>query len=145
MTSSRTRLSPLLRSLAAVMLLMWVAAVTACSTKCLCADSDSEHMGQMPTASSQSHDSHGSDKDCNHDDTFCTSLHSLTPVSTAAVLDKPDFRLAFTVDFLSTAQLVTVAQAETSISRQPPDPEWVFTPEVCLGASSRSHAPPVLA
>jgi hypothetical protein len=144
MTSSRTRLSPLLRSLAAVMLLVWVATVTACTTECLCADSDSQHMGQMPTANSQSHDSHGSDKDCDHDDSFCTSLHSLTPVSTAAVLDKPDFGLAFTLDFLSTAQLVTVAQTETSVSRQPRPCEWVFTPEVCLGAAFRSLAPPVL-
>ena len=144
MTSSRTKLSPLLRSLAAVMLLLWVAAVTACSTKCLCADSDSEHMEQSAMANSQSHDSHGSDKDCDHDDSFCTSLHSLTPVSTATVLDKPDFGLAFTLDFLSTAQLLTVAQTETSISRQPRTREWVFTPEVSLGAAFRSHAPPVL-
>ena len=141
MTSSRTKLSPLLRSLAAVMLLVWVAAVTACTTKCLCADSDSEHMAQAPMADSHSH---GSDKDCDHEDSFCTSLHSLTPVSTAAVLDKPDFGVAFTLDFLSTAQLVTVAQTETSISRQPRIREWVFTPEVYLGAASRSLAPPVL-
>ena len=141
MTSSRTRLSPLLRSFAAVMLLVWVAAFMACSTKCFCADSDSEHAEQ---ASAANNHSPGSDKDCNHDDSFCTSLHSLTPVSTAAVLDKPDFGLAFTLDFLSTAQLVTVAQTETSVSREPPDRQFVFTPEVSLGAAFRSLAPPVL-
>ena len=45
---------------------------------------------------------------------------------------------------LSTAQLVTVAQTETSVSRQPRTREWVFTPEVSLGAAFRSLAPPVL-
>ena len=88
--------------------------------------------------------SHGSDKDCDHEDSFCTSLHSLTPVSTAAVLDKPDFGLAYPLDFLSTAQLVTVAQTETSVSRQPPGRHFVLTPEVSLGAAFRSLAPPVL-
>ena len=146
MISSRTRLSPLLRSLAAVMLLVWVTAFMACSTKCFCADSDSEHAEQ---ASATNNHSPGSDKDCDHedcdhDDSFCTSLHSLTPVSTTTVLDKPDFGLAFTLDFLSTAQLVTAAQTETSVSRQQPDRQFVFTPEVSLGAASRSLAPPVL-
>ena len=141
MTSSRTKSSPLLRSLAAMMLLVWVAAVTACSTKCLCADSDSEHTELAPMADSHSHDS---DQDCNHDDSFCASLHSLTPISAAAVLAKPDFGLAFTLDFFSPAQLVAVAQPETSVSRQPRQREWVFTPDLCLGPAFRSLAPPVL-
>ena len=140
MTSSRTKLSPLLRSLAAVMLLVWVAAVTACSTKCLCADSEANHMEQA-SAHGQSHDS---DKDCDHDNSFCDSLHSLAPMSVSVVLDKPDFGLAFTLDFLTTTQLVAITPLETSVSRQPPSREWVFTPEVSLGAAFRSLAPPVL-
>src|SRR5487761_2482757 len=99
MKRSSAKSGLLLRSLAAVMLLVWVAAVTACSTECSCTESDSDHRELSPVADSHPH---SSDQDCSHDDSLCTSLHSLTPVSTATALDKPDFGPAFTLDFLST-------------------------------------------
>jgi len=142
MTSRRTTLKSLLRFVAAGMLLVWIAAVTACSTECLGEDShsDSAQMGQ--TASNQPHDSNKQDSD---DDSLCISLHSLCPTSPSLVLVKPDFGLAFTLDFISTAQSITLTQPETPVSRQPPDDNRVFTPEVCLGPAFHSLAPPVLA
>ena len=126
------------------MLMVWIAAVTACSTECLGEDShsDSAQMGQA--ASNQSHDSNKNKQDSD-DDSLCISLHSLCPTSPSLVLVKPDFGLAFTLDFVSTAQLVTLAQSEASVSRQPTDGELIFTPEVSLGAAFYSLAPPVLA
>jgi hypothetical protein len=89
--------------------------------------------------------SHDSDKHDSHDDSLCVSLHSICPISPSSVLAKPDFGLAFTLDFISTARLVALAQPEATVSRQPPDLDKVFTPEVCLGPAFRSLAPPVLA
>lgn len=143
MTSRGKTYSPLLRSLAAVMLLVWVGAVTVCSMKCSCAGCDSEHIAQAPTATSHSHNSQDQDKDCDHDGSFCHSLHSVTPVPAVAASIKPSFGLTFTLNFLSTARLVAVAPSETPISRQPADRNRVFTPEVCLGPAFRTLAPPV--
>ncbi|HEY5298908.1 MAG TPA: hypothetical protein VIK59_13460 [Verrucomicrobiae bacterium] len=141
MKKSSTKLSPFLRFVAAGMLLVWVAAVTACSTECLGEDShsDSAQMGQ--TASNQSHDSNKPDS---HDDSLCVSLHSVCPTSPSLSFAKPDFGLAFTLDFLSAAQLITVAQPEAFVSRQPQEREWLLTPEVCLGPAFHSLAPPSL-
>lgn len=142
MKTNSSRLTPVKRLVAAAMLLVWVTAVAACSTECSCADSDSDQMAPASLADSHGH-SHDTDRDCDHDDSLCTSLHSLTPVSTVTILARPDFG-ACPLAVLSPAQLIAVAPAETSISRQPPERDWVFTPEVCLGAAFRSLAPPAL-
>ena len=141
MSASRQHeLKPMLRIGAAVSLMVWLMAVGFCSTKCLGTDSraESAHMEQVATTGGHSHDS---DK---HDDSFCDSLHSVCPVSPSVAFEKPDFGLASSLDFNSTVQLVAVAPLETSFSRQPRTREWVFTPEVSLGAASRSLAPPVI-
>jgi hypothetical protein len=142
MASRRTTLKPFLRFVAAGMLMVWIAAVTACSTECLGENSHSEstHIGQV-AADNQSHDSNKQDS---HDDSLCASLHSVCPTSPSLGFAKPDFGLAFTLDFISTAQLVTLAQPKASVSSQPPDDELIFTPEVSLGAAFYSLAPPSL-
>lgn len=99
-------------------------------------------MDQAPATSSQSPDS---DKHDSHDDSLCVSLHSVCPASPNAILVKPDFGLAFTLDFISAAPLVALTQPEAVISRQPPDCHLVFTPEVCLGPAFHSLAPPAVA
>jgi hypothetical protein len=144
MSSRQTKLNPLLQSLVAMVLFVWLAAVTACTTECFGEGSHSEsaHMDQIAMTNNQPHDSGKHDS---HDDSFCVSLHSLCPAPSSLVLTKPDFGLAFTLDFISTAQLVAFAQPKTAISRQPPDDELVFTPEVSLSAAFYSLAPPVLA
>lgn len=133
----------MLRITAGVLLMFWLAAMGLCVTECQGDDiqSGAAQMGQTADSASQSHDS---GKDDHRDDSFCASLHSLTTPSPCLAFVKPDFGLSFTLDFISTAQLVAVTPLETSISRQPPDREFVFTPEVWLGAAFRSLAPPVL-
>jgi hypothetical protein len=144
MKHSRAKLNSFLRVAAAGTLVAWLMAVGSCSTECLGEDShcESAHMNQTAATGSESH---GSDKHDNHDDSFCVSLHSICPGSPSSVLAKPDFGLAFTLDFIPAAQLVAFTQPEASISRQPPDDELVFAPEVSLGAAFYSPAPPVLA
>ena len=144
MKRSFAKLSPFLRMVAAGMLLIWLAAVIACSTECQGEDfhAESSHMDQTVATSSQSHDSDNHD---GHDDSLCISLHSTCPVSPSSVLTKPDSQLVLTLHFFSTSQLVALTQPETLIARQPPDPNQVFTPEVCLGPAFRSLAPPSLA
>lgn len=143
MVSSRARLSPLFRSLGAAMLLIWVAALATCSIHCSCGDCESDHPAQGAMAASHSQDSDCPDKDCDCDDSFCHSLHSLTPVSTPGGLIKPGFGLALMLNYFSTSRLVTVAPPEAPTSRQPPDRNRVFMHEVCPGPAFRSLAPPV--
>ncbi len=141
MKNSSNKLNPLLRFVAAGTLLVWLAAVTACSTECFGEDSHSDSAKMEPGAASNNQ-SHDSDK---HDDSLCVSLHSLVPTTPCAILAKPDFGFAFTLSFVLPSESVALAQLEASISRQPPDCNRVFTPEVCLGPAFRSLAPPSLA
>ena len=138
--SRKHKLKPMLRICAAVSLVVWLMAIGFCFTECQGENYHSElaHLEQAAATSSHSHDS---DK---HDDSFCNSLHSICPVSPSVAFEKPDFGLALTLDFISTAQLALVAQSDTFVSRQPPDSHRVFTPEVYLGAAFRSLAPPVI-
>lgn len=143
MKNSSARLNPFLRVIAAGMLFVWLMAITVCSINCSgeCSCSDSPNITHAVAACSQSHDT---DKHHDHDDSLCISLHSLCPTSASTVLVKPDFGLAFTLNFISTSQLVALASSATPISRQPPDANRVFTPEVCLGPAFHSLAPPSL-
>jgi hypothetical protein len=145
MVARRTTLTPLLRSLAMATLLCWLGAFVLCATEC--SDGDSDHQaGQMEMAAS--HSANGSmpdsDNHSKHDDSACQTLKTFAPTSSQLALAKPDFGFCI-LSFASPPQTVTIALIETSISRQPPDDELVFTPEVSLGAAFYSLAPPVLA
>jgi len=136
------KLNPVVRLAAAGMLLVWVAAVTACTTGWLEDDSHSAP-AQMTQADGKCGAPQNTGKQDCHDNPFCLSLHSLCQQSTGTALVKPDFGLAFTLIFIPAAQLSVPAQLETAISRQSPDCNRVFTPEVCLGPAFHSLAPPV--
>ena len=120
------------------LVLVWLAAVTVCSAHCS-EDSchcDSIKIEQTATSNGQPHDSD------NDDHSFCLSLHHLTPTTPTAYWVAPDFKLALMLSFHSTAQALTIEPLEGQILCQPPDREFVFTPEVSLGAAFRSLAPP---
>jgi hypothetical protein len=145
MKSQPPKLNPVVRLAAAGMLLVWLTVVAHCSVECGAGDSDScskaEHSHPVAAPGTSSHDSdqHGS-----HDDSFCVSLHSICLLSSSPALAKPDFGAAWPLDFVSDAWPITMTLPETSVSRQPPDCNWVFTPVVCLGPAFHSLAPPVL-
>ena len=133
------------RWVAAGLLPVWLLAVAHCSLECSAGDSDSYskaepgHSTAGPVTPLRDSDKQGSD-----DDSFCVSLHTLCPTTSPSILVKPDFGLAFTLDFISPAQLLAATQPETTVSRQPPDLNRIFTPEVCLGPAFHSLAPPSL-
>ena len=138
---SRYRLEPGWRICAALLALVWVAAFAICSTDGLGGHSDSDHAARA----AQTEPAHGhsdSDKHDEHDDSFCVALHSVCLASASPTLTKPDFGLAFAQDFAFITHSIPLHAPETAIFRQPPEREWVFTPEVCLGPALRSHAPP---
>ena len=123
------------------MVLVWLSAVSACSIHCLednC-HCDSIKMGPMSASSGQSH------APDNDDHSFCLSLHHLTPAPSVGFWITPDFKLALRLNFHSTALALSFESLKNPILRQPPDREFVFTPEVSLGAALRSHAPPAFA
>ncbi len=147
MVSFRTTLSPLLRSLAGAMLLVWMTALAFCSAECFLGDSHCQptHHDEQATTSHHHHDeAPDSEKHDGCDNSFCDSLQTIVHTASGNHLFKPDFGLAYILDF-APSQISTIPQAEAQISRQPPDRKWVFTPEVYLGPAFRSHAPPVLA
>ncbi len=134
----------MLRICAAMALLVWLAAVTACTTGWFEKDCFSESAKTMQAGAKCDAPQDSDKHDC-HDTPFCRSLHSLCQTTPRPVLTQPEFKLVLTLNFLSTSQLVALAQSETAISRQPPDCISTFKPEVCLGPAFRSLAPPVLA
>ena len=145
MSSRRTTLTPLLRSLAMATLLCWLGAFVLCATEC--SDGDSDHQaGQKEMADSHPSGSSMPDSDnhSGHDDSACKTLKTFAPATCNLVLFKPDFGF-LTLSFVLPPQAVAVAQAEASVSRQPRDAGLTFTPEVSLGAAFYSLAPPVLA
>lgn len=135
-------LEPLLRFMAVGMIIVWFAAVTACSAHCLGDDCqcDSMKMDGAPNSGGQSHD----DSD-NDDHTFCLSLHHLTPATSIVNKVAPDFKLALALNFLSHVQMPVAEPLDALILCQPPDRRQPLTPEVCPGLAFRSHAPPTLA
>jgi len=141
MNQRRQTLKPFLRFVAAGTLLIWLSAVALCQLHC-CSDDDHAAAKNF-VAHAGTSDSHDGDKDC-HDDSACLTLKSALQNNNAIALGKPDFGLAFNLIFLSTATVET-SRSETFISRQPPDSNRVFTPEVCLDPAFYSLAPPVFA
>ena len=142
MSWSLYRLGPGWRICAALLALVWISAFAICSTDCLGGHFDSDHAARA----AQTEPAHGhsdSDKHREHDDSFCVALHSVFLSSASPTLTKPDFGLAFTQDFAFKIPSIPLHPPEAAISRRPPEREWVFTPEVCLGPAFRSHAPPL--
>ena len=156
MTHSRQRKSSLaFRLCAVVSLLVWVAASGFCSVESLFgqaghhaehhADVAAQHEHDAAPASADSdHHSHDSDKNSDDEHACCSSLTAAAPSAHQTVLTKPDFGKLLSFNLLWLSQALTFVQPEAPISRQPPDREWVFTPEVCLGPAFRSHAPPLV-
>jgi len=135
----------MLRSLAMATLACWLGALVLCVTEC--SDADSDHQvaqKEMAVSTSANGSMPDSDNHSGHDDSVCTSLKTLVPAASNVVLLKPDFGFC-TLPFAAPLQTVTVAQIDASVSRQPPDSELLFTPEVSLGAAFHSLAPPVFA
>ena len=137
-------MTPFLRIVAAIFLLVWVGAVVVCSAQPLLehpkADAAHHH-----DSSADHHDGEEAPKDCHDDNPFCDSLaKTVTPVSQPALV-KPYLPVLYVFDI--SPGLLSSASHNAPIlgARPPPDPLFILTPEVFLGAAFRSLAPPSLA
>ena len=140
---------PLLRSFAAVTLLVWVAALVFCAELCSssgsAADSESTHCHAEAADAHHGHDD-SSSSPSHH--APCGSASCLT-LKQALVTSKaaPDFHPPLHLIYNLPSFAVTLDAVETAIQhsfRQAKPRDWVLTPEVCLGPALRSLAPPSL-
>lgn len=149
MKHSRQRKSSLaFRLCAVVSLLVWVAASGFCSVESLIgadhhADGAAQHDHDVAASADSDHHSPDSDKKDGDEHSCCSSLTAAAPSASQTILTKPDFGKLLSPNFLWLAQTLAFVQPEAPILRQPPDRQWVFTPEVYLGPAFRSHAPPL--
>ena len=139
MSLRQTKLNPLLRWFAGATVLVWIVASGFCSVEHFFGHAESD---AAPASETADH-SHDSDKHDDSEHSCCDSLKATPQLGSSTVLNHPDFGKLLSPDFLLLAQVLTFVQPEAPISRQPPDRQWVFTPEVFLGPAFRSHAPPL--
>ena len=146
----QTAFSPLRRSFAAGVLLVWVAAQVLCFAHCNfgVGHGSSEQPSCHASAPSQDPREEGDSSGPAHHDTSgsaaCSTLKSALVGSGSAALVQPDFHLLYALAPFAPALNVAATEPTAAIFRQPKTRDWVFTPEVCLGPAHQSHAPPVL-
>jgi len=151
--SRQCKLKPVLRVFAALTVLVWIAATGFCSAETLlgCAGSGSDHhIGQIADhqdeadhSSTDGSHSHDSDQHKDGEHSCCSSLKTTAQPVGSDRLSRPDFAKTVSLDLLWLTQALTLDQPEVPFSRQPPDREFVLTPELRLGPAFRSHAPPL--
>src|SRR6185436_8447165 len=146
MSLRRTTLSPLLRSLAALALTVFVVAQTMCFIHC--------HFGGGHSNSDAQPSCHGSSQaKATHDDhdapapaptATCSTLKTMLAEADAPTVIAPHLHTLYLQAPISLALDATETQPKASFFRQSGTRNWVFTPEVCLGPAFRSLAPPSL-
>jgi len=144
-----TTFRPLLRSLAALTLVLFVAAQSACFVHCHFGGSHGDttkrscHGG--PSAKASHHHEHPSPAPADPAAAVsCDTLKLLVVGGGAYTLAAPVLQ---PVDFLALSSLALSApeaKLDAAFRRQAKTRDWVFTPEVCLGPAFRSLAPPVV-
>jgi hypothetical protein len=146
MRSGLTTQKPLLRSLAAMTLAVFVVAEAMCFVHChfggghgdaekpschQAASARADHDQDAPTAPSSSK-------------TSCATLQNLLASNGVLTLLVPEFPPLYTLGPLVLSLDATIADPTASISRSTRHRDWVLTPEVCLGPALHSLAPPLL-
>ena len=151
MRSRQNIFSPLFRSLAAAVLLAWVAAVSLCSADCAGISFGAE-LGEaaQPSchgAANISHhhgDSSGEGDDhCPSDGLSCSVLKSALLDGKAAAAVQPQLHVLYMLAPVALALDATHDETAPSF-RQGSPPDWLSTLEVFLGPAFRSLAPPAL-
>lgn len=144
----QTTLRPLLRSLAALTLVVFVAAQAACFAHCnFCGGHGTDTTPSCHSAGAtraSHHEPHSPAPSDPASSVACVTLKTLVAGGDAYSLVAP---LLPPVDFVAFSSLVLnppEAALEATFCRQAKPRDWVFTPEVCLGPAFRSLAPPVV-
>lgn len=146
MSLCRTTLSPLLRSLAALALTVFVVAQTMCFIHC--------NFGGGHGNSDAQPSCHGSAQAKSHHDgheapapvptASCSTLKTMLAGGDAPTLVAPQLHTLYLLAPVALALDATETQPDASFSRQAWTGDWVFTPLECLGPAFRSLAPPLL-
>jgi len=86
--------------------------------------------------------SHGSHKHDSKEGSCCSTLKAVVLTAHPVVISKPVFHPIPFLCVLPEMHAASLALSEKPPNRQAKPPDWVFTPEVCLGPAFRSLAPP---
>jgi hypothetical protein len=131
MASRRMILSPMLRSLAAVMILSWMASIAMCAADC--------------SGGQKQHDCcHKKSSGNPQDKPLCLHSQTIASAPLSVQISKPDFGIQpFLISQVQ--NFSSQLESEPVCLRQPVRSHFVFTPEVCLCPAFRSLAPPVSA
>ena len=149
MRSRQTTLSPLLRSFAAVALLVWLVAQALCTAHCNfgACHSDVEHASCHGPAHPQSHHDDGDSPSPAHDDSSttatCLTLKTALGGVGAPTLIQPELAVLYALPPVGLALDATPTQPQASFFRQAQTRAWVSTHEVCLDPAHRSNGPPL--
>ena len=150
MRSRPTIFSPLLRSLAAATLLVWVVAQACCFAHCTfgvsMVGSGKSSCHDSALAKGQPDEGGGSCCPKNRDRSTgvvcATMMKSVLAGSGSVELVQPDFHLLYALAPFVLNAMAT--ETSTVFSHQTTSSDWVFTPELSLGPAHHSHAPPFL-
>lgn len=143
-------LSPLLRSLAGVTALVWIAAQVLCFVHCNFGGGHGDdlqpscHGIASPPAHHDDGDSSGSSHNHSSGDVSCVTLKTALVNGSSLALTAPQLPVLYTLAPFALAFDATATEWAAPFTRQAGRDDWVFTPEVCLGPAFRSHAPPFL-
>lgn len=145
----QTTLSPLLRSVGALALVVYVVAQTLCFLHC------NFRGGHGDLASTSCHGA-GATQACHEEGdsssppvptqtTTCFTLKNTLVSGDSSTLVVPHFSVLYLLTPCALALEATATKPESVFSRQANHSDWVFTPEVSLGPAFRSLAPPSFA
>jgi hypothetical protein len=121
----------MLRSLAAMTLLFWIASIVVCAADCAGGQKQQDCCHKKSSSSSQ-------------DKPLCLHSQTIASASLSVQISKPDFGVQpFLISQIQ--NLLSQIESEPVCLRQPVRSDFLFTPEVCLCPAFRSLAPPVSA
>jgi len=142
----QTTLSPLLRSLAALALVVFVVAQAMCFVHCNFGGGHGDKAQPSCHSSPQHAASHDGDDDsapsAPSPTTACSTLKTMLAGGDAPMLTAFQTHTLYLLPSVVLALDAAVPRPQAVFGRQAHSREWVFTPEVCLGPAFRSLAPP---
>ena len=144
----QTTLSPLLRSLAVLALMVFVVAQAMCFVHC---NFGGGH-GDKAQPSCHGSPQHAASHDGNDDSapsapsstTACSTLKTMLAGGDAPTLTAFQTHTLYLLPSVELDLDAAVPRPQAASGRQAHSREWTFTPEVCLGPAFRSLAPPLV-
>jgi hypothetical protein len=142
----QTTLSPLLRYLAALALVVFVVAQAMCFVHCNFGGGHGDEVQPSCHSSPQHAASHDGDDDSTPSapspTTACSTLKTMLAGGDAPSLTAFQTHTLYLLPSVALDLDATETRPQAAFGRQAHSREWTFTPEVCLGPAFRSLAPP---